>query len=95
MTNEKRMEVRIDDVVAEGTYVNGGNIMFSQAEFIIDFTRIVPPPGKPRVMSRIIMTPMQAKGFLEAVKANLARYEQQYGEIPTASGKEKKVGFNQ
>lgn len=95
MNNEKRVELRIDEEVAEGTYVNGGNIIYSQAEFIIDFTRIVPPPGKPRVMSRIIMNPMQAKGFLESVKANIARYEEQYGEIPTASGKEKKVGFNQ
>jgi len=41
MANEKRMEILIDDKVAEGNYVNSGNIMYNQAEFIIDFTRRV------------------------------------------------------
>jgi len=95
MTNEKRMEVMIDDKVAEGTYVNSGNIMYNQSEFIIDFTRIVPPPGKPRVMSRIIMTPAQARNFLSAVQKNIENYEKQFGAIPAASNAEKKVGFNQ
>ncbi len=95
MANEKRMEIMIDDKVAEGIYVNSGNIMYNQAEFIIDFTRIVPPPGKARVLSRVIMTPMQAKNFLNAVQKNIENYEKQFGAIPTGSSQGKKVGFNQ
>ena len=95
MSNEMRVEVVIDDKIAEGTYVNSGNIMYNQSEFIIGFTRIVPPPGKPRVMSRIIMTPGQAKNFLAAVQHNIENFEKQFGAIPVASNPEKKVGFNQ
>ena len=95
MANEKRMEILIDDKVAEGNYVNSGNIMYNQAEFIIDFTRMVPPPGKARVLSRVIMTPMQAKNFLSAVEKNIENYEKQFGAIPSAKNQEKKVGFNQ
>ena len=95
MGNENRVEIMIDDKVAEGIYVNSGNIMYNQSEFIIDFTRMVPPPGKPRVMSRIIMTPQQAKVFLKAVEQNIENYEKQFGAIPANSAQEKKVGFNQ
>ncbi len=95
MTNEKRVELLIDDKVAEGTYVNSGNILYNQSEFIIDFTRIVPPPGKPRVLSRIIMNPAQAKNFLSAVSKNIENYEKQFGTIQVAASTEKKVGFNQ
>jgi len=95
MGTEKRMEILIDDKVAEGLYVNSGNIMYNQAEFIIDFTRMVPPPGKGRVLSRIIMNPLQAKNLLAAMQKNIDNYEKQFGAIPTATGEEKKVGFNQ
>ena len=61
------MQLQIDDKVAEGIYVNSANVMFNKGEFVIDFIRITPPPGKPKVMSRVIMSPFQMKAFLKAL----------------------------
>ena len=47
----------------------------------MDFTRIFPGIPKAKVHSRIIMTPQHTKLFLNAMKENIQRYENQYGEI--------------
>ena len=90
--NPNQVQLTIDDKVAEGIYVNSGNVMFNKGEFVIDFIRITPPPGKPKVMSRIIMSPIQIKAFLRALQNNLEKYENQFGKIEIDE-KEKKVGF--
>jgi len=95
MNNQKKMEITIDDKVAEGVYVNSANIMHNKAEVVIDFTRIVPPPGKVKVLSRIIMNPMHAKLLLNALTNNIDKYEQQFGSIQIENSNDKKVGFNQ
>lgn len=95
MENKKNMEIVIDDKVAEGIYVNSANIMHSKAEIVVDFTRIVPPPGKIKVLSRIIMNPMHAKLLLNALTDNINKYEKQFGTIQVDNPNEKKVGFNQ
>ena len=88
-----QLQLSIDDKVAEGIYVNGANVMFNKGEFVIDFFRITPPPGKPKVMSRIIMSPIQMKGFLKALQNNVEKYENQHGKI-IIDDTEKKVGFD-
>lgn len=95
MNNEKKMEIIIEDKVAEGIYVNSANIMHNKAEVVVDFTRIVPPPGKIKVLSRIIMNPMHAKLLLKALTDNIDKYEKQFGPIQIENLNEKKVGFNQ
>jgi hypothetical protein len=95
MEQQKKMEITIEDKVAEGIYVNSANIMHNKAEVVIDFTRIVPPPGKVKVLSRVIMNPMHAKLLLKALENNIEKYEKQFGAIQIDSVTEKKVGFNQ
>ena len=58
-------------------------ISHSTAEFILDFTRLLPGIPKAKVHSRIIMTPQHSKMFLAALKENIEKYENQFGEIPT------------
>ena len=53
--------------------------------FSIEFAQLLPPDesGTPvmRVVSRIVMNPMQAKALLNTLAVNIKKYEEQYGEI--------------
>ena len=65
----------------EAIYANFALITHSPSEIIIDFARVLPNKPKSRVHARILMTPMHAKLLLNALADNLAKYEQQFGEI--------------
>ena len=62
-------------------YSNFAIVSHSPEEFVIDFARILPGKEEARVVSRIIMTPKNAKNFLTAISGNIAGFEKQYGEI--------------
>jgi len=79
----QQINIELGEKEAEGIYSNLAIISHSPAEFIFDFTRILPGIPKGRVMSRIIMTPQHAKLFLNAMMDNLSKYEHQYGVIRT------------
>ena len=66
---------------AEGIYSNLAIISHSPAEFVMDFTRILPGVPRARVHARIVMTPQHARLFLNALMDNINKYESQYGEI--------------
>ena len=82
-TNQPQQQVNIQlgEKEAEGTYANLAIISHSPAEFIIDFTRVLPGVPKTKVYSRIIMTPQHAKRLLRALMDNIKKYESQFGEI--------------
>lgn len=88
-----QIQIQIDEKVADGEYANWANIVFSPAEFVLDFGRMM--PGKPsvRVVSRVIITPQHAKHLLEALKHSTQQYETQHGEIKIKEDSQKKVGF--
>ena len=56
-------------------------VTHSPAEFVMDFTKILPGLTKARVHSRVIMAPQHAKAFLTALGDNIKRYEESNGEI--------------
>jgi hypothetical protein len=75
------INIELGEKEAEGIYSNLAIISHSPAEFIVDFTRLLPGVPKARVHARIIMTPQHAKLLLHALHDNISRYEAQYGEI--------------
>ncbi|MCL1974085.1 MAG: DUF3467 domain-containing protein [Bacteroidetes bacterium] len=83
MHMEAKQEINIDlsEEVAQGSYVNLAIITHSASEFIYDFVRMMPGIPKPKVQSRMIMTPEHAKRFCAALKENLDRYEAHFGTI--------------
>jgi len=93
------MSLELGEKEAEGIYSNLCVISHSSSEVILDFARILPGVSKSRVYARIIMTPQHAKSLLAALGTNLAKFEEQFGPIPMASGngpldKDKKgIGF--
>ncbi len=76
-----QLNIELGEKEAEGIYSNLAVITHSPAEFIIDFTRIVPGVPKAKVLSRIITTPQHAKMLLRALKENIEKYESRFGEI--------------
>jgi hypothetical protein len=78
---QQQINIELGEKEAEGIYSNLAIISHSPAEFVIDFTRIMPGAPKAKVLARIVMTPQHAKLLLRALTENVSRYEQQYGEI--------------
>ena len=92
----QQLNIQLGEKEAEGTYANLAIISHSPAEFIIDFTRVLPGVPKTKVYSRIIMTPQHAKSFMNALNENIAKYEEQFGEVKVVNehGKaNKSIGF--
>jgi len=78
-----KIEVKVDENVATGSFSNFSNISHSPEEFIIDFLFVhpAPPPGFGKLMSRQILTPAHAKKLMLALTENIREYEQRFGTI--------------
>lgn len=63
-------------------YANGVMISQTHSEIIFDFFQVMPNDARARVQRRVIMTPVNAKLFLQALQTNLDRFEEKHGEIP-------------
>ena len=78
----QQISIELGEREAEGIYSNLAIISHSPAEFVVDFTRILPNIPKARVHARIVMTPQHAKMLLFALGNNIRQFEEQFGEIP-------------
>ena len=79
--NVQQINIELSQETSEGEYSNFEVVTHSPAEFVMDFTKILPGVTKARVHSRIIMAPQHSKAFLSALKDNIARYENEHGKI--------------
>ncbi len=76
-----KLNIELDEKIAEGTYSNLAIINHSVSEFIVDFINIMPGTPKAKVKSRIILTPQHAKRLTKALADNVKRFEKAHGEI--------------
>ena len=88
-----RVQIKLDDDLAEGVYCNLVMIAHSPEEFILDFIRVMPGLPKARVKSRVVVTPQHAKRLLGALHENIGRYEAQFGEISEHDGPPPHLAF--
>ena len=77
----QQLSIELGEKESEGIYSNLAIITHSPAEFVIDFTRVLPGVPKAKVYSRIIMTAQHAKLLLRAMEDNVKKFEQKFGEI--------------
>ena len=56
-------------------------IDLKDAQFVIDFIRVMPNMPKAKVKARVILTPQHAKRVMRALIENVQRYEAQHGTI--------------
>ena len=78
---QQQINIELGEKEAEGIYSNLAILTHSPAEFVIDFTRVLPGIPKAKVHARIITTPQHAKLLLNALKDNIEKYEKTFGEI--------------
>ncbi len=90
--NKNQLQIQLKPEVAEGKYSNLAMVGHGPNEFIVDF--IFAAPGMPQapVVSRIVMTPENAKQLMFALTDNVKKYEAAFGEIQP---KRPKGGNNQ
>ena len=85
---QNQLQIQLRPEVADGKYSNLAMIGHGPNEFLMDF--IFAAPGMPQapVVSRVIMSPENAKQLLFALTDNIKKYEAQFGEIMprTAAG---------
>lgn len=81
---QQQINIELGEKEAEGIYSNLAIITHSPAEFVIDFTRVLPGIPKAKVHARIVMTPQHTKMLLGALKDNLEKFEKKFGEIKLA-----------
>jgi hypothetical protein len=89
----QQINIELGEKEAEGIYSNLAIITHSPAEFIIDFTRIVPGVPKAKVHARIITTPQHAKMLMKALKDNIDKFEARFGEIKVDMPHDQHFGF--
>jgi Protein of unknown function (DUF3467) len=75
------INIELSEEIAEGIYSNLAVISHSNAEFVVDFIRMMPNVPKARVKARIILTPQHAKRLLMALRENIQKYEKQFGQV--------------
>ena len=84
MNQPQTVNIELGDQEWEGIYSNFVIITHSNAEFIIDFARMLPGAKRAKVFSRILMTPQSAKALLATLENNIQKFEAEHGKIPLA-----------
>jgi hypothetical protein len=79
--DQNKINIQVDEDVAEGQYSNLAIINHSVSEFVVDFVNIMPGNPKSKVKSRIILTPQHAKRLARALSDNVRKFEKAHGEI--------------
>ncbi|MFT6844690.1 MAG: hypothetical protein ACJAUV_000872 [Flavobacteriales bacterium] len=95
MEEEKKgnqINIELSEEIADGTYANLAIITHSNAEFIVDFIRMMPGIPKAKVKSRIVLTPQHAKRLMGALADNISKYEAAHGPIKDTKGGEPEGG---
>ena len=77
----QQINIELGEKEAEGIYSNLAIITHSPAEFVIDFTRVLPGVPKAKVHARLIMTAQHAKLLMHALQDNITKFENKFGEI--------------
>ena len=80
-----KLQVQIDDDVAQGVYCNLVLINHTENEFVLDFAFIQPANGRAKVRSRVISSPRHTKRLIQALQKNLERFEERFGTIDLSS----------
>lgn len=76
-----KLEIQLDEEIAQGVYANLAVVNHSDAEFTLDFIFVQPQAPRAKVRSRVITSPKHLKRLLLAIEENVKRYEQRFGTI--------------
>ncbi len=80
------MKINIAPDKAQGVFANLALIAHTPTEFVLDFAQLMPGVPEAQVVSRVVVTPDQAKKILGALQNNIGQYEQKFGTIQPVGG---------
>lgn len=80
---EVKINIRASDAALAGTYANNLMLHMNREEFVLDFINMVPPNAT--LNARVVVSPSNLKRMIEIVKESLARYEREFGTLPSPS----------
>ena len=86
MAEQKQLSINISLDKAQGVFANLALIAHTPTEFVFDFAQLMPGIQQANVVSRVIVTPDQAKKVLMALQNNIGQYEQKFGTIQPIGG---------
>ncbi len=89
---QHQIRIEINDSVADGVYANISFISSNNSEFVLDFARFLPGNTRGKVLSRVVMNPIQAKAFLKSLSEAVESFEKTFGDISPDS-LHKNIGF--
>ncbi len=78
---QNQLNIELSEDIADGIYSNLAIITHSNAEFVIDFVRVMPGIPKAKVKSRVLLTPQHAKRLQKALTDNIEKFESMHGPI--------------
>jgi len=87
-----KREIKIADNIPGGEYANAMQINHNKDEIQMMFLNIMGMSG--RVTGKIMTNPGHFKRMIAAMKDNLKKYEEKFGEVKESAGPiEKEIGF--
>ena len=86
-----KIQVQIDDDLAQGIYANLVLINHTDNEFVLDFAFLQPGAPRAKVRARVISSPRHTKRLLRALQKNVERFEERFGEIDVGDGADEPV----
>ena len=90
--NQQSKQIQMADNIPGAEYANFMQASHNKEEFRLVFGNIMPPSG--RITGKIITTPGHFKRMIAAMKENLKKYEEKFGEVKEASSiEDKEIGF--
>ena len=83
---EQKLNINSAPDKAQGVFANLALIAHTPTEFVLDFAQLMPGIPQANVVSRVVVTPDQAKKILGALQNNIAQYEKKFGTIQPIGG---------
>lgn len=78
---KRQLKIALPKDDPSAAYANTVMISHTNNEVIFDFIQVMPNDTHGRIQKRIVMTPVHAKLFLNALGDNIQRFENKNGEI--------------
>ncbi len=78
---EQQLQLTLDPAIAKGAYANIPLVANTPAEFILDFFSFLPGMPSAQQISRIILSPENAKRLALVLNDSVVRYEKTIGKI--------------
>lgn len=78
---KKELQLELPENIEVTHYSNLIIVSFNEDEFILDFARVMPGNRNPRIVSRIVLNPRNAKRLAGLLSNNVVEYEKKFGII--------------